>query len=138
MKKSARKALVDDAGRLYLMRQELAALQNQRDQLEQRIRQLERKLTDAEQQFDSTWERVVTVGRGDNGAGSAADEPLTPGKLPHRILVLMQRDDSRLYTAADLAADLRIRDVQQVRTALARLVGKRLVRRAGVKGQFTI
>ena len=119
-----------------MMRQELLTLQNQRDQLDQRIRHLERKLKDAEEAFDATWERVGKRGR--NGDSPEADEPLTPGKLPHRVLSLMQRDGSRLYAAADLASDLRIRDVQQVRTALARLVSKGLVRRAGVKGQFTI
>jgi hypothetical protein len=33
---------------------------------------------------------------------------------------------------------LKVRDVQQVRTALARLVSKGLVRRAGVKGEFSL
>ena len=138
MKKSARDALLGDAGRLYGMRQELRDLQNKRDELDQRIRLLERKVTDAEEAFDSTWERVVKSGRGRNGNSGETDEALTPGKLPHRILSLIERDRSRLYTAADLAGELRIRDVQQVRTALARLVSKNLVRRAGVKGQFTI
>ena len=120
------------------MREELAALKAQRDQLEQRIRQLERKIADADTAFDSTFERLVKVGRGKDGLGGNDDAPVMSGKLPHRVLSLMKRDPSRLYTAAELSADLSIRDVQQVRTALARLVRKGLVRRSGIKGEFTI
>ena len=50
----------------------------------------------------------------------------------------MKRFPSRIYTAPELRTDLGIGDVQQVRTALARLAGKGLVRRTGVKGEFTI
>ena len=138
MKRTPRSALLHEAGRLYVMREELAALKAQRDQLEQRIRQLERKIADAETAFDSTFERLVKVGGGKDGLGGNDDAPVMSGKLPHRVLSLMKRDPSRLYTAAELSADLSIRDVQQVRTALARLVRKGLVRRSGIKGEFTI
>lgn len=137
MKRTPRSALLHEAGRLYVLRDELSALKAQRDQLEQRIRQLERKIADADAAFETTFEKLVTAGRTAARRGDD-DVPVTPGKLPHRVLSRMKRDPTRLYTAAELSADLSIRDVQQVRTALARLVGKGLVRRSGVKGEFTI
>jgi len=138
MSRTPRSALLHEAGRLYVMREELAALKTQRDQIDQRVRHLERRISDGEQAFDSTFERLVKLGR-NAGTGAGSDDiPVTPGKLPHRVLSLMKRDPSRLYTAAEISIDLSIRDVQQVRTALARLVRKGLVRRSGVKGEFTI
>jgi predicted transcriptional regulator len=138
VKRTPRSALVNEAGRLYVMREQLAGLKAERDQLEQRIRQLERKIADAETAFDSTFERLVDLGRTKTGFAANDETPVMTGKLPHRVLSLMKRDPSRLYTAAELSADLSIRDVQQVRTALARLVRKGLVRRSRSKGEFTI
>lgn len=138
MKRTPRSALVHEAGRLYMMRQELAALRGQRDQLDQRIRQLERKIAEADEALDATFERLAKLGRGAGLTVGNGETPVTPGKLPHRVFSLMKRDPSRLYTAAEISADLSVRDVQQVRTALARLVRKGLVRRSGVKGEFTI
>ena len=50
----------------------------------------------------------------------------------------MRAEPDRLFTAAWLQEELGVEDVQQVRTALARLVAKGLVRRTDVKGEFTI
>jgi hypothetical protein len=138
VKQTRRNALISEAGRLYVMREKLAALKNERDQLEQQIRQLERKVTEAEQALNATFERLGASGRSRPTAADTDDSPVMTGKLPHRVLSLMKRDPSRLYTAAEISEDLSIRDVQQVRTALARLVGKGLVRRSGVKGEFTV
>jgi len=131
--------LLDEAGRLYLLHRELAAAEQERDGLDQRIRQLKRKVDEADAAFESTYRRVLTRGRGDvsDGAGGEADV-VTPGKLPDRVVTHMRRDRSRIYTAAEIAADLHIADVQQVRTALARLVAKSLVRRTDRKGEFTL
>jgi hypothetical protein len=129
----SRKTLLDDAGRVHFLRKQLSTLTADRDKLEQTIQQLERKLEDAEKAFHATCDKLAKAGQ---NAGDG--DVVTPGKLPHRVLSHMHRDQARLYTAAELAADLKIEDVQQVRTALARLVAKRLVRRAGKKGQFTI
>ena len=141
MKKTPRRVLIETAGRLHSLEQELAALRKQRSQLDERIEQQERKLAAAASAFDAVYAQATTSGRrGGAGTETAAgvDEVLTPGKLPHRVLERIKRDPTKIYTAADLAADLTVRDVQQVRTALARLVSKGLVRRAGTKGEFTI
>jgi hypothetical protein len=134
----SRKTVVEEAGRVVVLKKELAAKQAQRDKLDQEIQQLERKLGQAEEAFDATWAALARSSAGIGSDGAGQEEPLTPGKLPHRVLLHMRHDSSHLYTASDIAADLKIRDVQQVRTALARLVGKGLVRRAGMKGEFTI
>ena len=137
MQKSVRSALFRDAGRLYVMREELAGVRAERDKLEQRIRQLERRIAEADTALASMFERIMK--RGSPALALEDDDfPIARGKLPHRVLSHMKRDPLRLYTAAELSADLSIRDVQQVRTALARLVNKGLVRRSGVKGQFII
>lgn len=139
MKKTPRRILIETAGRLHALEEELAALKKQRAQLEERIEQQERKLAAAASAFDAVYARA---GSGRSGsvadADKGADEVLTPGKLPHRVLERIKRDPTKIFTAADLAAELTIRDVQQVRTALARLVSKGLIRRAGAKGEFTI
>jgi hypothetical protein len=133
------KILVDHAGRVYVQRRELAALKAQRAELDKRVEKAESKLAEAEQALASTLESVARRGRGRGHARDTnVDQVLTPGKLPHRILSVMKRDASRFYSAAELGSDLGIRDVQQVRTALARLVDKGLIRRTGVKGEFTL
>jgi hypothetical protein len=137
MQKGARSALFRDAGRLHVMREELASLKSERDKLDQRVRVLERRIAEADAALTAMLERITKRG----ARALAADEddfPITRGKLPHRVLSHMRRDPARLYTAAELSADLSIKDVQQVRTALARLVNKGLVRRSGVKGQFVV
>ena len=141
MKKTARRILIESAGRLHALELELAALKKQRSQLDERIQQQERKLAAAHSAFDVVYARA---GKASDRGGSpddptaGTDEVLTPGKLPHRVLDRIKRDPTKIYSAADLAAELTIRDVQQVRTALARLVSKGLIRRAGAKGEFTI
>jgi len=141
MKKTARRGLVDDAGRLYVLRKQLAELVRERQTLDDRIARLEGQVEEAESEFDVAYDRIVAGGL-DGGAtaegATEAEDFLTPGKLPHRVYECMKRAPSRIYTAADLTTDLDIDDVQHVRTALARLVGKGLVRRTGVKGEFTI
>jgi phage shock protein A len=134
---SSRRALFEGAGGLYVLQQELAALQAERKKIDERIGRTQQKIEDAERAFEAAYERVVT---GAVGGGNGADtgQAVTPGKLPHRILSRMQGDRARIYTAAELQSELNVPDVQQVRTALARLVEKGLVRRTGVKGQFTI
>jgi len=139
MKKTPRRLLIETAGRLHALEEELAALKKQRAQLEDRIQAQERKLAAAASAFDTVYARA-----GGGRASAVADaerggeDPVTPGKLPHRVLERIKRDPTKIYTAADLATELTIRDVQQVRTALARLVSKGLIRRAGTKGEFTI
>ena len=50
----------------------------------------------------------------------------------------MQREPTRIYTAGEIAETLGVADVQQIRTALARLVVKGLARRLGARGDFTL
>ncbi len=138
MKKSARRAVFDDAGQLYLLQRELATLQAERDGLEERIRQVERKLAEAKLRFDASYDQVIALGSSRDAAVSETEQTVTPGKLPHRVLTHMRQNPAHIYTASELQTALGIRDVQQVRTALARLVDKGLVRRMGVKGEFTI
>jgi len=138
MKKTPRRTLIETAGRLHALEQELAVLRKQRSQLDERIEQHERKLAAAASAFDAVYARAGSRAASAADPDTATDEVLTPGKLPHRVLERIKRDPTRIYTAADLAAELTIRDVQQVRTALARLVSKGLIRRAGTKGEFTI
>lgn len=138
MKKTPRRTLIETAGRLHALEQELVALRKQRSQLDERIQHHERKLAAAASAFDSVYARAGARAGSAADPETGADEVLTPGKLPHRVLERIKRDPTKIYTAADLAAELTIRDVQQVRTALARLVRKGLVRRAGTKGEFTI
>ena len=138
MKKPPRRTLIETAGRLHALEQELVALRKQRSQLDERIQQHERKLAAAASAFDTVYARAGARGGSAADSETSADEVLTPGKLPHRVLERIKRDPTKIYTAADLAAELTIRDVQQVRTALARLVSKGLIRRAGTKGEFTI
>lgn len=139
LRKTARKALLDEAGKLYVLRQELLALKRQREEIETRIARQEKRVAEAESAVDATLARAAAPGRGTPGDGSdALAGELTPGKLPFRVLGAMRRDPTRIYTAGEIAATLTVRDVQQVRTALARLIGKGLVRRAGVHGEFTL
>jgi len=137
MKKSPERALLDDAGRLHQVRQDLQALRAERDAIDERIRQLERKESDARKAFEATVAGIVKRPR-NGGEGLGADLAVAPGKLPHRVWSRMQKTPTRIHTAAELAEDLGVRDVQQIRTALARLLSKGLIRRAGAKGQFTI
>jgi hypothetical protein len=138
MKKTPRRILIETAGRLHSLEQELAALKKERSRLDERILQQERKLAAAASAFDAIYSRTGSASGHASDSETAPDEVLTPGKLPHRVLERIKRDPARIHTAADLAAELTIRDVQQVRTALARLVSKGLIRRAGAKGEFTI
>lgn len=137
MKKSLRRALIEQAGQLYTLERELALLRRQRGELDERIAKLERTLASSRGSVDRLLERA-TSGPGVAVEGEEAEQVLTPGKLPQRVLAMMKSDPARIHAAADLAAALEIADVQQVRTALARLVQKGLVRRAGSKGQFTL
>ena len=136
MRKTPERALLDDAGRLYALRQELAALKAEHESLAERIKQVERKENDARRAFEATVASLVKRPRGSEA--SEADLAVTRGKLPHRVLSRMQKMPTSIHTAAELAEDLGIKDVQQVRTALARLLSKGLIRRVGnTKGQFT-
>lgn len=141
MKKTLRRTLLDDAGRLYLLKKNLDDLRRERDSLDARIARATAKVAEAQQVFDSVYERVA--GSGGNGslavdAPGHAAESLAPGKLPRKVWERMQQAPSRIFTAAELKAELEVRDIQQVRTALARLAGKGLVRRTNAKGEFTI
>jgi hypothetical protein len=141
MKKMPRRAVLDDAGRLYTLKKELDELRKERASLEERIVRHEASVAEAQEAFDASYERALAQSA--NGAAGAdlqapVTETLLPGKLPQRVLARMQTNPSQIFTAAELALDLGIGDVQQVRTALARLVGKELVRKTGVKGEFTL
>jgi hypothetical protein len=140
MKKTPRRILIETAGRLHALEQELATLKRERSRLDDRIAEQERRLAAAASAFDSIYARARATGGRDigNGLEASLDEVLTPGKLPHRVLERIKRDPAKIHTASDLATELAIRDVQQIRTALARLVSKGLIRRAGTKGEFTI
>jgi hypothetical protein len=134
----SKRAVLEEAGRVAALRKDLAAKQGERDKLEQEIKLIERNLARAVEAFDATWDKLGQPGDGRARNGSDGEDPLTPGKLPHRVLIHMRHDPTAFHTAAAIAGDLKIRDVQQVRTALARLVSKGLVRRAGVKGEFSL
>ena len=131
MRKSPRRAVLDDAGRAHALGQELEELQAERRRLDERIRTVEQKLAEATRKFDASLEKAVEVGRGGPpGADAAggADQSVTPGKLPDRVLTRMRREPERIFTASALQAELEVDDIQQVRTALARLAAKQLVR----------
>jgi len=140
MRKSPRRAVLDDAGRAHALGHELEELQAERRRLDERIRTAEQKLAEATRKFDASLEKAVELGRGGPpGADAAgADQSVTPGKLPDRVLTRMRREPERIFTASALQAELEVEDIQQVRTALARLAAKHLVRRTDVKGEFTI
>jgi hypothetical protein len=130
------RALVDEAGKLYVLRRELRALKKRRDEIEATIRRLERQVAEADAAVASKLARAK-AGRG-RGIQLAGASPLTPGKLPHRVLAHMMREPTRIYSAGEIRASLGVPDVQQVRTALARLVDKGHVRRLGERGEFTL
>jgi hypothetical protein len=135
----SRKTLLEGAGRVYLLRRELADLRREQRRTEESIAALERKLEVAEREYHLLYERLVAgAGSGAASTPRSASGGLAAGKLPDRVLRHMQADPTRIHTAAELAASLSVGDVQTVRTVLARLVAKGLVRRAGGKGQFTI
>ncbi len=141
MKKTLRRTLLDDAGRLYLLKKQLDDLCRERDSLDHRIARAESRVAEAQQAFDSVYQRVAgSAANGHLSADAQGDpaESLAPGKLPRRVWERMQQAPSQIFTAADLKADLEVSDIQQVRTALARLAGKGLVRRTNAKGEFTI
>lgn len=140
MRKGPRRAVFDDAGRAYELARELERLQAERRRLDDRIRALEQKLGEARRRFEASFEKAVELaGSGRSGLDAdSAEQTVTPGKLPYRVLARMRSEPQRLFTAASLQADLGVDDIQQVRTALARLAGKGLVRRTDVKGEFTI
>ena len=132
------RALVDEAGKLYVLRKELRALRKRREEIDATIRRLERQVAETKAAVDSKLERAKVVrGRGIAINGSGAS-PLTPGKLPHRVLAHMLREPTRIYSASEIRESLGIPDVQQVRTALARLVDKGHVQRLGDRGEFTL
>jgi hypothetical protein len=132
-----RRALVDEAGKLYVLRQELRALRKQRDTVDAQIKRLELQVESAKTAVESRLERAASPRRNVE-PGAAEQSPLTPGKLPHRVLAHMQREPTRIYTASEIAATLGVQDVQQIRTALARLVDKGHARRLGARGDFTL
>ena len=140
MRKSPRRAVLDDAGRLYLLKQELARARAERERLDEQIGRLEARVLEAEGKFGSSFDQAVRHAvPGSATVEEPAPEPaITPGKLPHRILSRRQTAPSGIYTAAALSTELGVDDIQQVRTALARLVSKGLVRRTDIKGEFTI
>jgi len=138
MKKSLRRTLLDDAGRLRELKVRLEKLEEARRHLNSKITSAERELADAERRFETAYDQVARLGERTEAAAEAQANTLTRGKLPYRVLDRMRRDSTRTFTAGELASELGIRDVQQVRTALARLVDRGLVRRTDVKGEFTI
>ena len=138
MNKAAQRLLLDGAGRLFVLRQELASLRIEQARIEDRIKRVEQKMKDAESAFESIYERAVTHRAGHGASEANGADEVTPGKLPHRVLLRMRQAPAQIYTAAELRDELRVRDIQQIRTALARLVAKGLVRRIGPKGQFTV
>ncbi len=140
MRKGPRRAVLDDAGRAWMLSRQLAELREERDRLEQKIRRLEREETDATSRFEASYQRALdTAGSNGNALEDGdAERSLSAGKLPHRVLMRMRAEPDRLFTAAWLQEELGVEDVQQVRTALARLVAKGLVRRTDVKGEFAI
>lgn len=138
MKRSLRRALLHDAGRVRELKSQLERLQNERRNLTGRIASLERQIDDAQRRFDATYEEVSRLGERAAAGADVHAGSLTQGKLPHRILEWMRRNPTQIYTASGLAVDLAVGDVQQVRTALARLVQRELVRRTDVRGEFTI
>lgn len=138
MRKTPRRAVIDSAGQLYTLERELAEMRKQREALDEAIGRQERKIAAAEASFDATLEKTKRgSGAGESSDGNPADV-LTPGKLPQRVLAHIERQPGKIHTAADLSDALAVRDVQKIRTALARLVQKGLLRRAGSQGEFTL
>jgi Fic family protein len=133
-----RRALVDEAGKLYVLREELRSLRKQRDTVDAQIRRLELRVEAAKAAVESHLEKTASRRRGAHPDAASEQSPLTPGKLPHRVLAHMQREPTRIYTAGEIAETLGVADVQQIRTALARLVVKGLARRLGARGDFTL
>jgi hypothetical protein len=139
MAKLTRKTLLDVAGRLHALRSDLKAARRQQVDIAEHIAVLERKAAAAEQEYNLLYERLLATGpRAADAARSPDTGDLAKDKLPYRVLREIQPDPTRTYTAPELAAKLKVADVQKVRTALARLVDKGYVRRAGAKGQYTI
>ena len=139
MAKLTRKTLLDVAGRLHGLRRDLKAARRQQADIEDHVAVLERKAAAAEQEYDLLYERLLANGpRAADAARSSGTGDLAKDKLPYRVVREIQCDPTRNYTASELAAKLKVADVQKVRTALARLVEKGYVRRAGAKGQYTI
>jgi hypothetical protein len=134
----SKRTVLEEAGRIAVLKKELAAKQTERDKLDQDVKQIEGNLARAVEAFDATWGKLEQASESHGRNGDGGEDPLTPGKLPHRVLVHMRHNPTAFHTAAAIAGDLKIRDVQQVRTALARLVSKGLIRRAGIKGEFSI
>jgi Fic family protein len=140
VRKGPRRAVLDDAGRAWTLSRRLAELREERDRLDQKIRRLEREEAEATSRFDASYQRALDTAGSDRNAfeDGQAERSLSAGKLPHRVLMQMRAEPDRLYTAASLQHKLGVEDVQQVRTALARLVAKGLIRRTDVKGEFAI
>ena len=138
MKPPSYTSVVDSAGRVYALRRELTKLNGERKKLEEKIHSLESSLAQAQTTFDQVYGRLASPGGNHGSRGLAPEDQIVPGRLPHRILCRMREEPARVFTAAELRTELRIRDVQQVRTALARLVDRGLVRRLGTKGQFAL
>ena len=95
MRKSPRRAVLDDAGRTYALGREREDLEAERRRLDERIHSVEQKLAEAMKKFESSFEKAVEMGRdcrdGHAAAGPAtADQAITPGKLPHRVLSRMR------------------------------------------------
>jgi hypothetical protein len=130
------RALVDEAGKLYVLQKELGALRKQRDEIDTTIRRLERQIVDAKAAVAAKLERASS--RRGAHVEVKIENALMPGKLPHRVLAHMQREPTRIYLASEIRESLAIPDVQQIRTALARLVDKGLVQRLEGRGEFTL
>jgi len=137
MHRTARQALIDAAGALAALERERTALRREHARLDAKLAKLDVKIAEAARRVDACFARLKSVAAG-NGDPAAATGPLAPGKLPHRLLEHMRAHPERLATAPELARDLAVGDVQQVRTALARLEKKRLIRRTDVKGVYAV
>ena len=75
MRKGPRRAVLDDAGRAWMLSRRLAELREERDRLEQKIRRLEREEADATSRFDASYQRALdTAGSCLLYTSDAADE----------------------------------------------------------------
>jgi hypothetical protein len=116
----------------------LAQLERQRTQLDVELARLERAIDEARDGVDGSVQRLSEVIKKDGDPRAAVGGALAADKLPQRILVYMQDHPGGLFTAPELARELEIEDLQQIRTTLARLAKKGLIRRTGVKGEYVL
>jgi hypothetical protein len=138
MARSPLQALLDDGRTLAQLEERRAGLERDRDRLDADLAKLEGQVREATEALGRSLERFTEVVRKSGDPRAASRQALAAGKLPQRILAHMRANPKRMVSAPELASVLEVADVQQVRTALARMAKKALIRRTGIKGEYTM